>query len=406
MTTFDYRAIDQCGKKCKGKVETDSARQARQILRERGMVILAVKQTAASGVMGAKEWQIFTHKKISSMDLTLITRQLATLIMASIPLEEALKAVAQQSEKKALIDLLGKVRNKVIEGHSFAEAVALFPQTFNSLYRAMITAGEACGLLGVVLNRLADHTEQSQRMKSKVTQALVYPMVLTLVAVIVVVVLLSVVVPKVVEQFVYMKQTLPFSTKALMVISEAVYYAGPWLLFILIGCSLFMRKWLQKDSRRVVFHRFLLRLPVSGRLSLGLNTARYARTLCILNSSGVSLLQAMYISASVLTNDHARSQLMIATERVREGGSLSSALAETGLFSPMMRHMILSGEHSGELNNMLERAADIQDNIFSNQISLILSLFEPLLIITMASIVMFIILAILQPILQLNNIMS
>lgn len=401
MPLFDFQAMTAQGKTRKGTLDADSARAARQQLREQGLTILAVTPATASGRGGRHKGQ-----RLTTSDLALMTRQLATLVAASLPLEESLRAVAQQSEKKSVTLLLNQVRDKVREGHSLAEALGEFPRAFDRLFRSMIAAGEASGHLSVVLNRLADHAEQSQQMKSKLTQAMIYPLILTLVAMGVVTLLLAAVVPKVIEQFIHMQQALPVTTRALMAASDFIRQQGIWVLSFLTAIFLLIRYWLKKPANRLRWDRKWLTLPVMGKLARGLNTARYARTLSILNSSAVPLLEAMRIGAAVLTNEYARERLTLATERVREGSSLYLALEESGLFSPMMRHMIASGEGSGELDSMLERAADMQDRAVSNQISLALSLFGPLLVVTMASVVLFIVMAILQPILQLNNMMG
>lgn len=336
----------------------------------------------------------------------LLTRQLSTLVAAALPLEEALLALAQQSEKPRHKALLQQVRNKILQGQSLADALAAFPKTFTSLFRTMVAAGEASGHLDKVLLRLADNAEQSQKLKSKMLQALIYPLVLTVVAIAVVAILLTAVVPKVVEQFIHMQQALPLSTRLLISISDALRDFGLWALLALGLIALGIRQWLKPAHNLMWWHKKMLHLPSIGRVVLDLNLARYARTLSILNASAVPLLEAMHISASVLVNKYARQQLIDASDRVREGSRLALALENTGLLSPMMRHMITSGENSGELDNMLERAADIQENAFVNRMTIALALFEPLLVVSMATVVLFIILAILQPILQLNSMMG
>ena len=405
MAAYEYQALDAKGRRKHGVLEADSARLVRQQLREQGLTPLEVTETVEKARREASGFSLF-RPSMSTGDLALITRQLATLVAAALPIEESLKAVAEQCEKPKQRTLISAVRGKVLEGHAMAEAMATFPSVFDQLYRAMVAAGEKSGHLEKVLNRLADYTEQRQQMKNKLMQAMIYPIVLTLVAVGVIAILLSSVVPKVVEQFVHMKQELPLSTRILMGASDFVRDYG-LAVVLLLGCALlFFRWWNRKPERRIRYHALLLRLPVIGRVARGINTARYARTLSILNSSAVPLLEGMRISGEVLTNDYARARLVAASERVREGSSLRTALEQTKLFPPMMLHMIASGERSGELDNMLERAADNQDREFEGQVNIALGVFEPALVVSMAAIVLFIVMAILQPILELNNMVS
>jgi len=402
MSAFAYQALDAKGRRKEGIVEADSPRQARQILREQGLTPVALTE-AVEQVRQQTQSRSWLQPRISSGELALLTRQLSTLVAAALPIEESLKAVSQQTEKAKLSTLIAAVRTKVLEGHSLADGLSVFPTVFDQLYRAMVAAGEKSGHLDIVLERLADYTEQRQQMKSKLLQAMIYPIILTLVAISVIAILLATVVPKVVEQFIHMKQQLPFSTRFLMAASDLVRDYG--LIFLLVTASalIFWGHWVKKPANRRRYHALLLRLPIIGKVSRGLNTARFARTLSILNSSAVPLLDGMRISGEVLSNDEAKIRMSEASERVREGSSLRTSLEQTKLFPPMMLHMIASGERSGELDSMLERAADNQDREFESQVNIALSVFEPVLVVSMAVIVLFIVLAILQPILQLNN---
>jgi len=402
MAAFAYQALDAKGRNKEGMIEADSPRQARQALREQGLTPVSLTE-AVEQVKQQSLKRSWLQPRISTAELALLTRQLATLVAAALPIEEALKAVSQQTEKARLSTLVAAVRTKVLEGHSLADGMSAFPSVFDQLYRAMVAAGEKSGHLEIVLNRLADYTEQRQQMKNKLLQAMIYPIILTLVAISVIAILLATVVPKVVEQFIHMKQELPFSTRFLMGASDLVRDYGLWFVLLIAIALILWRGWVVKPANRRRYHAVLLRLPVIGRVSRGLNTARFARTLSILNSSAVPLLEGMRISGDVLSNDEAKIRVTVAAERVREGSSLQTSLEQTKLFPPMMLHMIASGERSGELDNMLERAADNQDREFESQVNIALSIFEPALVVSMAVIVLFIVLAILQPILQLNN---
>lgn len=405
MMQFRYLAVSVSGKKCRGKLSAESSRAARALLLEQQLTLISI--TSATDSPRAFSLSLgHAQDNIRGSELVLLTRQLSTLVAAALPLEEALQALAQQSEKPRHRALLQQVRNKILEGQSLADALASFPKTFNTLFRTMIAAGEASGHLDKVLLRLADNAEQSQILKSKMQQALIYPLVLTVVAVAVVAILLTAVVPKVVEQFIHMQQALPLSTRLLITFSDALREFGLWVVLACLTSAVGMRQWLKSAKNQLWWHKKMLGLPSIGRVVLDLNLARYARTLSILNASAVPLLEAMHISASVLVNHYARQQLIEASDKVREGSRLALALESTGLLSPMMRHMITSGENSGELDSMLERAADIQENAFVNRITIALALFEPLLVVSMATVVLFIILAILQPILQLNSMMG
>lgn len=405
MGAFAYKALDQGGRNKSGVMEADNARQVRAQLREQQLIPIEVQQVSERTRSQGGKVSLF-RQGISAADLALLTRQIATLVESALPIEEALQAVAEQCEKPRHKNMMMAVRSKVVEGHSLADAMAEYPQVFDQLYRSMVAAGEKSGHLDTVLNRLADYTEKRNQTRSQVVQALIYPSLMLVIAMLVVIALLTQVVPKIVGQFDSMGQDLPTITKIMIGISDwlrdYVLIAGVVILLLVV----LVQRLLQQPALKLRCHQLILRLPVLGKVSRGLNTARFARTLSILTSSAVPLLESMRIAGGVLENLHIRNQIADAAERVKEGSSLRAALEKTRMFPPMMMHMIASGERSGELQQMLGRAADNQDREFEAQVSVALKVFEPLLIVSMAAIVMFIVMAILQPILALNNMVN
>ncbi|AZG34449.1 type II secretion system inner membrane protein GspF [Shewanella psychromarinicola] len=409
MAAFEYKALDSKGKQQKGVIEADTARHARGQLREQHLMPLElqpVNEKEARSQRGGFNLANLFKRRISVAELALITRQIATLVAAGLPIEEALKAVGQQSEKDRLGSMIMAVRSRVVEGYSLADSMAEFPHVFDDLFRAMVASGEKSGHLEVVLNRLADYTERRQQLKTKLTQAMIYPIVLTVVAIGVIAVLLAAVVPKVVGQFEHMGQELPGTTQFLILASDFVQHWGVLVVLLIFGCMIVFQRMLTNPLMRMKFDTALLQMPVIGKVSKGLNTARFARTLSILSASSVPLLDGMRIASEVLQNVKVRAAVDDATARVREGTSLGNALTNTKLFPAMMLYMIASGEKSGQLENMLERAADNQDRDFESNVNIALGVFEPMLVVSMASVVLFIVMAILQPILELNNLVT
>lgn len=405
MAAFEYQALDARGRKSKGVLEADNARHARQILREQKLTPVTLELASQQEKMLASGRNWFA-RGISASDLALITRQIATLVEAALPIENALQAVAEQCEKPRLQSMMMAVRSKVVEGYSLAEGLAEFPYVFDHLYRSMVAAGEKSGHLDAVLNRLADYTEQRQHMRSQIMQALLYPAILSFFAVAVISILLTAVVPKIVEQFSHMGQSLPGATLFLIAASDFLRNYGLLVLLAIFLAVVMFKRALKKPEFRLKYDRTLLKAGMLGKVSRGLNTARFARTLSILNASAVPLLEAMRISTDVLDNTYMKQSLTEATLRVREGSSLRSSLDQTKLFPPMMLHMIASGEKSGQLDGMLERAANTQDREFETLVTVSLKVFEPVLVSVMAGMVLFIVLAILQPILALNNLVG
>lgn len=402
MAAFEYQALDARGKTAKGVLEADNARHARSLLREQKLAPVSVTLASQQEKLLASGKQWF-KRKISASELALLTRQLATLVEAALPIEGALLAVAEQCDKPRLKNMMMTVRSKVVEGYSLAEGLAEFPHVFDHLFRSMVAAGEKSGHLDQVLNRLADYTEQRQHMRNQILMASIYPVVMVVVALAIIGILLSFVVPKITEQFEYMGQQLPALTRFMIGASEFVQSYGIWLvLAIVLAVSLWQRL-LKKPAIRLNYDRRLLRFGIIGRIVSSINTARFARTLSILNASGVPLLEAMRISADVLSNSHMKNSVAEAAARVREGTSLRTALEQTKLFPPMMLHMIASGEKSGQLDGMLERAANTLDREFEMTMTVSLEIFKPVIVIILAIVVFLIVLSILLPILELNN---
>jgi general secretion pathway protein F len=407
MAAFAFEAVNPQGKNKKGVLEGDNARQIRQQLREQGLIPIAVDQVKEQQTNKNNSFQFTLFKpSISAGELALLTRQLATLVEAALPIEEALLAVAEQSEKPRQKNMMMAVRSKVVEGFGLAEALGDFPSIFDTLFIAMVAAGEKSGHLDVVLNRLADYTENREKTRSQVIQAMIYPGLMMFFAVAITVLLLTVVVPKIVTQFEHMGQGLPPITQIVMDISTFLQASWMWVVIALVGAIIGAQRTLRIPAMQLKFHRWILGVPLIGKVNRGLNTARFARTLSILTASAVPLLEAMKIASDVLLNKHIKAQVAESAIMVKEGASLRAALDKTKMFPPMMMHMIASGERSGELQGMLARAADNQDREFESLVGVSLKVFEPLLIVSMAGIVLFIVLAILQPIIALNSMVN
>lgn len=409
MGAFEYQAMDDRGKQRRGVLEGDTARQVRQKLREQGWIPLEVgevAQEARSATPGKPALRLRRGAGASAVELALITRQLATLVGSGLPLEEALQAVAQQSEKPRLKNMMTAVRSKVMEGHSLAEGLAGFPRAFSEMYRATVAAGEQTGHLEQVLERLADYTESRQHMRQKIQLALFYPAGLLIVAVSVVVLLLTYVVPKVVEVFDDIGQELPTLTTTMIAISDFLRNHGIWLIIGLVLLIMAFGYGMRSPAFRRRVHAATLHIPLVGRLNRGVNAGRFARTFAILAGSGVPILEALRISAQVISNLPMRDAVEDAASRVREGTGISKALERSGQFPPMMLHLITSGEASGRLESMLERAAANQEREIESTIASLLAIFEPVLILVMGTVVLTIVMAILMPIFQLNQLVG
>jgi general secretion pathway protein F len=405
MGAFEYVALDSGGKEKKGVLEGDTARQVRQQLRDQGWMPLDV-QEASQRESKSQRRTIRIRRGVSATDLALITRQLATLVRSGLPLEESLRAASQQTEKARLKSMLMAVRSRVMEGHTLATGLGDFPHVFPELYRTTVSAGEQSGHVDVVLERLADYTESRQQMQQKIQLALFYPALLTLVAVVVVIALMTYVVPQVVQVFENIGQELPWLTQTLIAVSDFLRNHGIAALLLLAAAGGGIAWVLRKEGPKRRFHRALLRLPLIGRLARGINAGRFARTFSIVTASGVPVLEGLRIAAQVMSNLPMREAVDEATRLVREGASIYAALDKSGYFPPMMVHLIASGESSGKLEEMLERAAVNQEREIETLVSAIMGLFEPVLILVMGGLVLIIVLAILLPIFNLNQLVS
>jgi general secretion pathway protein F len=410
MAAFEYVVLDEKGRERKGVAEGDNARQVRQSLREKGLIPLQInaasqKDRKESGKGSAPSSRLF-QRGISTTELALITRQLATLVQAALPLDEVLTAVANQSEKQRIRSMMYAVRSKVMEGHTLAAGMAEFPKVFSDLYRATVDAGERSGHLDTVLERLADYTESQQELQGKVRQALIYPGFLSIFAVAIVIFLMTNIVPQVVSVFEDIGQELPALTRALITISDFVIAYGLYLLIIVVALIIGIRALLKQPRYLERYHRWLLRVPIIQKLVRGLNTALFTRTFSILNGSGVTVLESMRISAQVVVNLPMRNAILQATERVREGSGIKKSLDQSKLFPPMTLQLIASGENSGNLEEMLDRAATQQEREQVTLIAYIVGIFEPAIILTMGVLVLLIVLGILLPIFDLNQLVK
>lgn len=405
MSAFEYTALDATGGQQRGLIEGDTPRHARSLLRERGLMPLELREVQEKSATQTS-FLGRSSGSISTTELTLFTRQLATLVRSGLPLDESLTAVSQQSEAKRVQRIALGVRASVLEGSSMAQALNQFPNAFPPLFRATVEAGEQSGKLDLILERLADYVERRQVMQQKVLLAAFYPAILTVVAIGVVVLLLTYVVPQVVGVYSDIQQELPLLTRGMIAFSDFLRDYGPYLaVALVIGAVLFARMMRGEDFRRRV-HRVQLRLPLIGRLVRGANTGRFTRTLGILFGSGVPILDAMRIGTQVVSNVPMRDAIDLATTKVREGAPLARSLGESKLFPPITIHLIASGEASGRLDEMLDRSADNQEREVETLVAALMGVFEPLLILTMGGIVLLIVLAILLPIFDLNQLVK
>ncbi|MBV1872491.1 MAG: type II secretion system inner membrane protein GspF, partial [Gammaproteobacteria bacterium] len=350
--------------------------------------------------------RLFSRTSISASDLALITRQLATLIQAGLAIDESLGAVSKQSEKPAIKSMVLAIRAKVLEGHSLANALGEYPRSFPDIYRATVAAGEKSGHLELVLEQLADFTERRHETQQNIKMAMMYPFILMGVAVLIIVGMLTFVVPKMVSVFESRDQALPFLTQVLIDSSEFMQSYGVFLVFLAIALTMAYQRAMKQDTLRSRADRFYLRIPLIAKIIKGADTARLTSTLSILFRSGVPLVEALSIAGAVTSNMCIREAVEEAAVKVREGGSLNRSLDASGFFPPMLIQMIASGEASGELDSMLDRSAQNQQRELENLLNTLVGLFEPLILLIMGGVVLLMVLAIMLPIISLNNLVG
>ncbi len=400
MAAFEYKAINVKGQTIKGTIESDALKVARQQLKSNGLTLLEIEEVHKKE-QGSKSPLL--AQRINMRQLAHITRQLSALLGSGLSIDEALGITAKQLDSAKAKRILLGVRSRIMEGQSLAQACGAFPGTFPPLYRATVEAGESSGKLDQVLQRLADYIGDKGQLHSKLQMAMIYPVMLTSVSLLVVIGLLAYVVPEITSVFDKMGGELPTITKVLIACSDFFKNYGLVLLVVVIGLALGVNALLQLPEPRMRFHYLLLNMPVVSRFAKGMNTARFTRTLAILTNSGVELLQALKISSQVLTNNAMQKAVETAAVKVREGQSLNKAMEASGLFPPVTIHLVASGEASGQLPKMLASAADDQERDIQALTEMTLGLFEPILILFMGLVVLAIVLAILLPIFEMNQ---
>ena len=410
MGAYSYRALNESGKTVKGMLEGDSERQVRAQLRAKKLKPLEVNDAGNAKVRSgsAKPSGRFSflptgQPKLKSRDLSLVTRQLASLISSGLPLDEALQATAKQAQKPAVKQVMLQIRTKVLEGFSLAQALAEHPGSFDDMYRAMVRAGESSGFLGPVLDRLADYTLNAQQLQSRLKTAMIYPIVLLVISLAVIVALMTFVVPDLVKLFAHSKRDLPFLTEALIATSDFIVGYGIWVFLAGIGVMYGIKRLLKNESRQRRWHKIQLKLPVIGNVVNQSNSARFASTLSLLMSSGVPLLQALRIAGQVMTNRVLQEACEDIANQVHEGTSLNRAMEKADCFPPLLVQMVASGETNGTLPTQLEHAARDQQRELEMVLAVSLGLMEPATIVLLGGAVLVIVLAILQPIFEMNK---
>lgn len=403
MPAFRYEAVDAGGATKKGVVNSDSPRAARSDLRAQGLTPLKVEAISAQVDASGKATRRGFGERLSTTELALFTRQLASLLEAGLPLEQAFSALLEQAERPYVRDLIASIRSEVIGGAALSEVLSRHPRDFAEIYRALVASGEQIGQLSRVLTRLADYIERRNALVQKVKLAFTYPAIVTVVAFAIVIFLLTYVVPQIVSVFANTKQKLPVLTVVMLAVSDFVRNYGLIVLVLMIGAWAAWRRALQNIALKTRWHTWLLTAPLYGKFERSLNTSRFASTLAITTGSGVPILRALETSRDTLTNVAMQQLVEEASDAVREGVSLARALSAQKHFPPMLIHMIRAGEITGELPAMLNRAASAQEADLERRTLTIAGLLEPALILAMGLVVLLIVLAVLMPIIEINQ---
>jgi len=398
MTAYEYQAIKQTGQSTKGVIRAESLRDARSQLKLKGLIPTRVEVQSHN--------KKTSKKSFHSRDLTLVTRQMATLLSAGIPLDEALLGVSEQSEKPSVKALLLGIRSKVLEGFGFAQALQEYPKAFPELYTATVAAGEQTGRLDTILEKLADYTEHQQEIRQKTQHALLYPSIMLFISLAIISFLLAFVVPKIIGVFEDTGEALPTATHALILISNMVKHYGLYFLGLFGILGYVFKRSLRHPANKKRWHEFLLKIPGIRHMIITTNVARYSHTFAILFSAGVSVIETMRVSASLVNHVIMREALETAKTRVKEGMPINLALKDTDFFSPMALHLIASGEKSGQISGMMSRVAQYLDTEVRRLIDTGLTLLEPMVILFMGGVILFVVLATLLPIFSMEQLVS
>ncbi len=405
MPNYEYTGVNKRGKKVKGSMEADSPKQLRQILKQRGIYITQIGAGRKSGqsILSAEIDFNELFEKITPQDISLFTRQLATLVKARIPLADALAACCEQADKPKLKKILVKVRSDVNEGVSFAQALDQYRDVFGPLYSSMVRSGEASGTLDAILLRLAEFSEASVKLRQNISSAMMYPLIMISVGALILVGLFVFVIPQITQIFADSGQTLPLVTRIIITISHLLQdYLVVLILFAILMYHMFKR-YIKKPHGQRRWDRLKLRFPVFGELFLLVDLSRFTKTLATLLKSGVPLLTALEITKNVLGNRILLEAVDKARVAVKEGHALATPLRESGHFPSMLIHMISVGERSGALEEMLGVVAETYENQVENKVSRLTTLLEPLMIVFMGGTIAVVVFAVLMPILQMNE---